>query len=39
MDYALATFDGAHFAHIAALHEQHRLRRIRKRTLAALLGR
>lgn len=29
MDYGLATFDGAHFAHIFARDEHQRLKRIR----------
>lgn len=31
MDYALATFDGAHYAHIAAYFERKRLAAIDKR--------
>jgi hypothetical protein len=36
MDYALATFDGAHFAHVAARDEHRRLERIRDEGRRAL---
>lgn len=39
MDYALAAFDGFHFAHVAARQEHLRLKRLQKFSLDALFGR
>lgn len=36
MDYALATFNGGHFHHIAARAEHHRLERKRVEAIKAL---
>lgn len=36
MDYALATFDGAHFAHIAVRQEHLRIRGLHRRAVGAI---